>query len=124
MRAESGNRVIGESSNSIAQFLNRPINYPITRLPDYPTIRCPDLLLAEVANDPLERVDDFVAAGAALGEAQFEIERLGRRAVGEHVVLRPARRGLAGRLAELLAGRRTALAGHLLDERGHFFGGV
>src|SRR5689334_16529747 len=35
--------------------------------------------LAQLAEDRLERVDHFVAADAALGERELQVERLGRR---------------------------------------------
>src|SRR5713226_5675770 len=75
--------------------------------------------LAQVAQDPLERVDDLLAGGAALVEAQLQVERLGRRPEREDIVLRAPRSGLRGRLAHLLA-RDTPLAGDLLDQGRHF----
>src|SRR5581483_1051588 len=80
------------------------------------------LLFPQVPDDGFERVDDLVAADAALREVQLQVERFGRGPVGEHVVLRPAGLRLRGRLAELLAGG-AALAGDLLDEGGHFLRG-
>ena len=68
-----------------------------------------------------ERVDHLVAADAGSGETEFEVEQLGRRPVGEHEVLRPARLGLGGGGADLLA-RGAALAGDFLDQGGHFLG--
>src|SRR6185312_8547621 len=75
--------------------------------------------LAEVFQDRFERVDDLVARGAALVEAELEVERLGGRPEGEYIVLRAARFRLGGRFADLLAGG-APLAGDLLDQGGHF----
>src|SRR6266508_5476329 len=80
--------------------------------------------LAEVANDRFERVDDFVPAGAALGKADFEVERFGRRPVGEDVVLGAPRPRLGGGGAQLLPCGGAALAGEFLDQGGHFLGRI
>src|SRR5262249_36606424 len=80
-------------------------------------------LFSQVAQDRLERLDDLVAAGAALRDAELQVERLGRRPVGECVVLRPAHLRPRGLLADLLA-RGAALAGDFLDEGGHFRRGL
>src|SRR5579884_4131518 len=81
------------------------------------------LVLAELAEDAFERVDDLVARDAALAEIQLQVERLGRRPVREDVMLRPPRLRLGGLLAELLAGG-AALAGDFFDEGGHFLRGL
>ena len=48
------------------------------------------LLFAELADDGFERVDDLVAIDAALRKADLQVELLGRRPIGEHVLLRPS----------------------------------
>src|SRR4029079_12770833 len=79
--------------------------------------------LAQLADDGLERLDHFVPRGAALVEAELEVERLGRRPEGEDVVLRASWPRPGRRLAHLLP-CDAALTGDLLDEGGHFLGGI
>src|SRR5262249_52736753 len=81
-------------------------------------------LLPEVAEDGFERLDDLVARRARLGEGDLEVEGLGRRAVGEDVVLRAADLGFLRRVAELLAGGAGALDGDFFNQGGHFLGGI
>jgi hypothetical protein len=92
------------------------------RVPSHePDTRPKAIDLPQVAQDGFEGFDDFVLRRAPLTEAQFQVERLGRRPVGEDEMLRPARLRLGDGLAELLA-RRAALGGDLIDQGHHFIG--
>jgi len=59
--------------------------------------------LAELAQDLLERVDDFLARDAAARKTQLQVELLGGRPECEDVVLGTPRFRLRGGLAQLLA---------------------
>src|SRR5438034_10410525 len=81
------------------------------------------LRLAELFENRFERVDHLVARDAALGEAQFQVERFRRRPVGEDIGFRPPRFRLRRRRPKLLA-RSATLTGNFFDQRGHFVRGV
>src|SRR5262245_43179982 len=53
-------------------------------------------LFPQLLDDPLERLDDFVAVDAGLGEAQLKLERFAGGLVAEDVGFRPAGLGFGG----------------------------
>src|SRR5262245_14020408 len=69
------------------------------------------LRVPQVVQDGLERVDDLLARRPGFCKAQFQVERLGRRTVSKHVVLRATRLRPRRLVAKLLT-REAALAGN------------